>query len=74
MIEGFKYIGSCNCTGVKNLKYERSGYIVYYIKKRNLFHIKFQNNYIAKNQPILTLCAKLKSLGLVESNDCLNTS
>jgi hypothetical protein len=74
MITGFQYIGSCNCTGVKNMKYEKEGYIVYYIPKRKIYHIKHGNHYISKNQPILTLCEKLKSLGLTDSNNCLGTN
>lgn len=74
MINGFKLIGSCNCTGTKNYKYEKNGYVVYHVKKRSLFHIKHRNSYIEKNQPISLLCEKLRSLGLVESGDCLSQS
>jgi len=72
MINGFRLIGSCNCSGTKNYKYEKDGYIVYHVKKRSLYHIKHLNNYIVKNEPIKTLCSKLKSLGLIESEDCLS--
>lgn len=74
MINGFKYIGHCNCTGTRNWKYEKNGFIVYYLKKRSSYHIKHENSYILKNQPIATLCEKLKSLGLVESADCFDTN
>lgn len=73
MINGFTLIGTCNCSGTKNYKYQKDGYIVYYIKKRSLYHIKFNNNYLVKNQPIKTLCEKLISLGLTDSKDCLST-
>ena len=39
-----------------------------------MYHIKFQNNYLEKYQPISTLCEKLKSLGLTDSNECLEIS
>lgn len=74
MIDGFTYCGSCNCSGTKNMKYEKDGYIVYHLPKRNIFHLKFNNNYILKNEPLSTLCDKLKSLGLVESGQCLSTN
>lgn len=74
MITGFTYAGQCNCSGTKNLKYSKDGYIVYYIKKRKTFHIKQGNNYLVKNQPESILCEKLKSLGLVDSADCLLTN
>jgi len=70
MINGFKLIGKCNCSGTANYKYEKNGYIVYHVKKRKMYHIKFQNGYLVKNQPINTLCQKLKSLGLVDGEDC----
>ena len=72
MINGFKLIGSCNCSGTKNYKYEKNGYIVYHVKKRQMYHIKYKNNYLVKNQPISTLCSQLVSLGLVESEECLS--
>lgn len=74
MINGFRLIGSCNCSGTKNYKYEKDGYIVYHVKKRSLYHIKQGNNYIIKNEPIKTLCSQLKKLGLVSSEDCLTES
>ena len=74
MINGFKLIGTCNCSGTKNYKYEKNGYIVYHVKKRMLYHIKHNNNYLVKNQPLSTLCSKLKSLGLIGSDDCLETN
>ncbi len=73
MIEGFQYIGKCNCSGVLNMKYQKGNYIVYYQPKRKVYHLKEKNNYLVKSQPIATLCEKLKSLGLVESAECLNT-
>jgi len=74
MIDGFTYVGSCNCGGVRNVKYQKGKYIVYYIKKGNRYHLKEKNNYLVKNQPITTLCERLKSLGLVDSADCLSTN
>lgn len=74
MINGFRLIGTCNCSGTKNYKYEKNGYIVYHVKKRSLYHIKFNDSYIVKNQPISTLCQKLKSLSLVDSEDCFGQS
>ena len=74
MINGFTLIGHCNCSGTKNYKYEKNGYTVYHVKKRSLYHIKYKNGYIVKNEPIKTLCSKLKFLGLTESEDCLSQS
>ena len=74
MIDGFKYIGSCNCGGTKNMKYAKDGYLVYYLPKRKTYHLKYINDYLVKNQPIATLCEKLKSLGLTELENCLATS
>jgi hypothetical protein len=74
MIEGFNYIGSCNCTGTKNLKYQKGNYIIYHLPKRKTFHLKEGNTYAYKNQPISTLCEKLKLLGLTELNDCLKSN
>lgn len=74
MINGFTLIGSCNCSGTKNYKYEKNGYIIYHLKKRSTYHIKFNNNYIIKNEPIKTLCQQLKSLGLVDLEDCSELS
>lgn len=74
MINGFTLIGTCNCGGIKNYKYKKGDYIIYHVKKRSLYHIKYKNNYLVKNQPINTLCQKLKSLSLVDSEDCLDTN
>lgn len=74
MINGFTLIGKCNCSGTANYKYEKNGYIVYHVKKRKMYHIKYLNNYIIKNEPIETLCQKLKSLSLVDSEDCSELS
>jgi hypothetical protein len=74
MIKDFAYIGSCNCDGVRNLKYEKNGYIVYLRPKKKVYHIKFNNNYLVKYQPYSTLCQKLKSLGLTDSDECLEIS
>lgn len=72
VINGFSYCGYCNCTGTRNYKYEKDGYIVYYMPKRKLYHIKYKNSYIEKNQPLSTLCEKLKLLGVIDSADCLS--
>ncbi len=74
MITGFNYIGKCNCSGVRNLKYQKGQYIVYYQPKKKRYHLKEKNNYLVKNQPLSTLCEKLKSLGLTDSNDCFAMS
>jgi hypothetical protein len=74
MIKGFTYCGYCNCTGTRNNKYEKDGYIIYYQPKRKLYHLKYNNSYIIKNEPITTLCQKLKSLGLIDSGECLETN
>jgi hypothetical protein len=74
MINGFTLIGRCNCSGTTNYKYEKAGYIVYHVKKRSKYHIKYNGGYIVRDQPISTLCSKLKSLGLVSSDECLDAS
>jgi len=74
MIKDFTYIGKCNCNGTTNYKYQKDGYIVYHLPKKRMYHLKFQNNYLEKYQPVSTLCEKLKSLGLTDSNECLETS
>jgi len=71
MIKEFTYCGSCNCNGTRNLKYCKDGVIVYYQPKRKTFHIKRENNYLIKNEPISKLCATLKSLGVTELDECL---
>lgn len=64
---GFTYCGYCNCSGTKNYKYSKNEYIIYYLPKPRLYHIKLQNHYLDKNQPLSTLCQKLRSLGIVNS-------
>lgn len=69
-LKDFRYCGYCNCTGTRNNRYEKDGYIVYHMPKRNQYHIKHNGTYIIKNEPIKTLCLKLKSLGINEDEDC----
>lgn len=66
------YAGSCRCGGTKNLKYQVQNYLIYYLPKKGVYHIKEGSNYITRSQPIATLCQKLESLGLpacVESSN-----
>ena len=72
VVETDKYIGKCTCGGTVNRKFKKDKYVIYFLPKRKEFHIKEGNNYIEKNQPIATLCPKLKSLGFpacVESSE-----
>ena len=65
----FSYCGRCNCTGTLNVKYEHKGFIIYHLPKRKLFHLKKDNHYLVKNEPINNLCEKLKQhcgIGLAE--------
>lgn len=74
IVEADAYAGTCNCGGVKNIKYQKGKYVIYFIPKRKVFHIKEQNNYLVKSQPIATLCEKLKSLGFPACVESLSTS
>lgn len=65
--QGFVYSGFCRCSGTQNYKYSKGNYIVYFLPKRKTYHLKFLNNYLIKNEPVATLCPKLKSLGIVNS-------
>ena len=71
IVETDGYIGKCNCSGTVNRKFKKDKYIIYFLPKRREFHIKEGNNYLVKNQPLSTLCSKLKSLGFP---DCVEYS
>ena len=72
VVEADTYAGSCRCGGTKNLKYNKGKYLIYFLPKKQVYHIKEANQYIVRSQPIATLCQKLESLGLpacVESSN-----
>ena len=73
-VECDAYVGMCKCGGTTNRKYQKGKYLIYYLPKKQVYHIKEANQYLVKSQPIATLCQKLESLGLPACSESSSTN
>lgn len=63
---GFKYLGTCNCSGTRNDKYFNGPYVVYLMVKRYQFKIKKDSNTIVPPTPYAQLETTLKKYALTK--------
>lgn len=52
---GFYKSGSCNCGGVRNIKYKNGKYICYLRPGKEIFRIKEKNSFLDPFQPVSLL-------------------